>query len=779
MQKTIAMRDLTILFLSFLSTLTLVAQNSSLSGRIMDEKQHPIAFANIVLYANNKLIKGGISDSAGWYNLSDIPSRNDYQLKASCIGYEDYRKNIVIKKNQHLTDTLILQTSDILLDGVSIVARRPIYSLKKGILVTDVKNSLLNREHKMIDVLKKVPGLIYDGESFTFFGSGEPLIYINNRKIKDKEEINRLDVKNVKHIELITNPGPKYHAEGKTVLNIVTGKKASGLQIRVQTDFTQRRLFSHGEGIDVNYKKDKIDLFASYSYARDQKKSIQLFDEEVHADTLWNYHSGLYSKIRTDYHNYQAGLTYTPTDKHQVGGQFTGYATPDKITADNSTQIKVNNLEFTNLDAQNLYKTKNKYWNLSLFYNGEFTPHITFNLVADYVDKRNRQTQNVLESSEKLPEQELSLYSTSDYQVMAAKADFTYTLGRAHTLTAGADFSRVTGKDGIQTTENTIADNLYDTSEDKRAAFVEYGFSGKKISFTTGFRFENIVHKMDNLSMPEENIWKKYNHLFPFVKLDYQHTPFSTSLSYSMHTERPDFKLLNSKTYYQNRFLFQRGNPSLLPSISNIIQWRAAYKFVNFLADYTYTKDYIGMNMFSDSENTSRIIYSWKNYPTYQSLKFMLMGQYSVGCWTPSLAVGYTLPFFKFEYLGQNIKNNNPQLLIQSNHYFSLPKNFLLHVDYAYVNGGSIQIFQFRPFHILNIGIEKDFFHKQLAVSLDINDLLKTDISRYRTEINTIKFYQREDQDHRYVTLNITYRFNNYKKKRKAASAAKNEIRRL
>lgn len=773
------MHKVIFLFFSLIYTCFLVAQNNSLSGIVLDEKRERIAFANIVLYAEGILIKGSISDSSGHYVIPSVPARQNYQLKASCIGYDEYEVSIKIGANENRRDTLFLHTSSVMLEDVAVVARRPIYTLKNGIIVTDVKNSLLNREHSMIGVLKKVPGLMYDGEKFTFFGSGEPLLYINNRKIKDKEEINRLDVKNIKHIELITNPGPKYNAEGKAVLNIITGKRSEGLQLRVQTDLKQSRLFSHSEGIDINYKKDKLDLFASYSYSRDKKKSIQLFDQEVQTDTLWNYNSALYSHIQTDYHNYQAGFQYSFNDKHAIGSQVTGYATPDKITADSYTAIQIDHKAYTNLDAWNQYDTKNKYWNLNLFYNGELAKGLTLSWVADYVSKRNNQIQDVFESSPELNDQILRLYSTSDYKVTAAKADVSYTFNKTNSLSAGVEFSRVTGEDGIQTTENTIPENQYNTSEDKRAAFIEYNFLADKFSFTTGLRFENMIHKMQNTAAPSENIWKRYNHLFPFAKLNYRLGGFATSISYAMHTERPDFKLLNSKTYYQNRFIFQRGNPALLPSFSNVFQLRTSYKFINFLADYTYTKDYIGMNPFSDPEKPSRIIYSWKNYSKYQALKLMLMAQYSIGCWTPSLAIGCTTPFFTIEYKNQKINNNKTQILIQSNNYFSLPKGILLSIDYTYVNGGSIQIFRFRPFHILNIGVEKDFFHKQLEVGLEINDLLKTDISRYRTEINNIKFYQREDQDHRYITLNITYRFNNYKKKSKRGNAAKEEINRL
>ena len=61
--------------------------------------------------------------------------------------------------------------------------------------------------------------------SYSVIGRGAAVIYINNRKITDATEIERLNSSDIKDIEVITNPGARYDATVSAVIRIHTVRK--------------------------------------------------------------------------------------------------------------------------------------------------------------------------------------------------------------------------------------------------------------------------------------------------------------------------------------------------------------------------------------------------------------------------------------------------------------------------------------------------------------------------------------------------------------------------
>ena len=93
------------------------------------------------------------------------------------------------------------------MNEVTVVGHKPIISMKNGILTTGVANSLLSTLGTADDVLRHIPGLVANQDGYTVFGKGTPVIYIDNRKVRDNTELIGISSENILKIELITNPG--------------------------------------------------------------------------------------------------------------------------------------------------------------------------------------------------------------------------------------------------------------------------------------------------------------------------------------------------------------------------------------------------------------------------------------------------------------------------------------------------------------------------------------------------------------------------------------------
>ena len=100
------------------------------------------------------------------------------------------------------------------------------------------------------------------------FGKGEPLIYINNRLVRDNSELERLSSKDISKVELIQNPGAEYDATVKAVLKIRTVRHAGeGLGVNVRSNVSQSHKTSNTDQLNLNYRKNGLDLFGMVNYS--------------------------------------------------------------------------------------------------------------------------------------------------------------------------------------------------------------------------------------------------------------------------------------------------------------------------------------------------------------------------------------------------------------------------------------------------------------------------------------------------------------------------------
>jgi len=72
-----------------------------LTGKVVDEEQQPISFANITLFSSDSetFIKGTCTADNYLFGLPSI-SEGNYVLKVSFIGFKTVEKVIEIKKKQ-------------------------------------------------------------------------------------------------------------------------------------------------------------------------------------------------------------------------------------------------------------------------------------------------------------------------------------------------------------------------------------------------------------------------------------------------------------------------------------------------------------------------------------------------------------------------------------------------------------------------------------------------------------------------------------------------------
>ena len=89
--------------LLFLFTNSLIAQHT-IQGKLVTETNEPIAFANVILLNaedSTSVYKGTISEDNGEFLFEEIAS-NDYLLKVSFVGYEEYLQQISVNSDKKI-----------------------------------------------------------------------------------------------------------------------------------------------------------------------------------------------------------------------------------------------------------------------------------------------------------------------------------------------------------------------------------------------------------------------------------------------------------------------------------------------------------------------------------------------------------------------------------------------------------------------------------------------------------------------------------------------------
>ncbi len=135
------MKTTLLLLATLLTVTTITTQAQTITGKLTDETNVPLEYANIVLLTpgDSTFIQGTVTNTNGEFTLYKTNGKT-YLLKASSVGYETTYQNC----QSGNIGTLILKPDAVTLQETVITARRPTYKMKGNALVTHVSNSLLS-----------------------------------------------------------------------------------------------------------------------------------------------------------------------------------------------------------------------------------------------------------------------------------------------------------------------------------------------------------------------------------------------------------------------------------------------------------------------------------------------------------------------------------------------------------------------------------------------------------------------------------------------------------
>jgi outer membrane receptor protein involved in Fe transport len=233
------MRKLAAIVLGMLLPMIILAQqtgmekgNGKITGKVIESvKNTPLEYATIIVLdkVSGKTITGATTDNTGQFIVTAV-NAGSYKILVEFIGYKSYEiPSLDIKKNATVDlKTITLTRNQQSMAEVTVTGQAKLIENKIDKMVFNAEKDLTAQGGVATDLLKKVPQVSVDvdgnvqlagSSGIRFLINGKPSTAFGNNAA---EVLQSIPASQIKSIEVITNPGARYDAQGLGgIINII------------------------------------------------------------------------------------------------------------------------------------------------------------------------------------------------------------------------------------------------------------------------------------------------------------------------------------------------------------------------------------------------------------------------------------------------------------------------------------------------------------------------------------------------------------------------------
>lgn len=743
-------------------------------GRVVDEHGQPAEYANIALLspADSTVIAGGVSNADGYFVIPcDLPM---VIVRVTYVGYKP------LNRVCSSTDIGImhLQPEAMAVKGVVVKGNRPQYKMVPGGMEVTVENTLLARQADMFDLLAQLPRVAVSGQKIEVFGKGSPLVYINNKRVTAGEEIQRLRPDDIKSVSVLTSPGAEYNSEVESVIRIRTkSRSADGLSMRAVEMLRYNKWLTDLEQFTATYQTKKFEVtntVYTMSSRGDEDNHLQT-DLQTGSNKYRSTQHSIYNISNRSVNEYFA-TDYAINDSNSIGASYRYYGTLRYRCHNNDSYdvLKNDTMQGTINKAGNSNNATHLH-NAELYYAGKIGK-VNIDLNATYYTVSTDHRDTAHETSAELDDQDINSSSRQSSNMWATKLVATMPLWRG-TVSAGAELSRTHSHGTFDNREQLVKASNTDIREKNIAAFAQYELSRGAWSAGFGVRYENITRDYFSFGTRQDDASRKYSNLFPNLTLSWHRRDLYMQLNVSEKTHRPSYRQLRNFKQYDNRYLYEGGNPELQPEKVFNIEANISYKWLNAAIGYKYIDDVM---------EWTKYIYPNQNYAYSTSLNFnhkqLVYASLSLspqfGIYRPMLKLGYDQQFFDTRKYGARKALDHPRLSCFLNNRFVIG-TLGAALTFNGRTGVADGFLMYRAGCVVNLQLDKSFANRRWTIYLSANDIFKTSRERWTmygidTESSKDCYYYT-----RSISLQAVYTFNAKRSKYRGTGAGNEEKGRL
>lgn len=635
------MKGKLLLLMLLIASCASYAQNTTTSsyivkGILVDSltlEGEPYATIKIVeKKAPDKAVKMAVTDMQGNFKEKMNAQPGMYVITITSIGKSTVTKDFEVKSGEKEVDLGTLYTSEATneLGSVEIVAQKPLVKADIDKIEYNVQDDPDSKSNSVLEMLRKVPLVTVDGEdnikvngssSFKVYVNGKPNNMMSNNPT---EVLKSMPANSIKHIEVITNPGPKYDAEGVGgILNIVT--VGSGLEGYTATFSGNVSNMGAGGGLFGTVKSGKLTVSARYNYNyNDRPRSYSGGNRRTVGDVTEGSSDLDYDGSSKGHGNFQSGsmeASYEIDTLRLVSMSFGLWGGGNNSTSINNTLATAPGTSNElyryvsdgrsksswysidgGVDYQRMFHVKDRMFTLSYKINtspqtsDSYSTYNDMHAATDWEDFLKRLYDLNNDGSQ----------NTTEHTF---QADYTTPIGKIHTLEAGAKYilrDNSSEDDRYERQIGTTGDYVLDEEHsshykhqnDILAAYMGYGLRVKKISGRLGVRYEHTKQEVKYLLGRGDDFNKNFDDVVPSASIGYKLTDMSNlRFGYNMRIYRPGIWYLNPYLNDSNPTNISQGNSHLDSEKShsfNLSYSNFTQKFnINLSARYSFTNNSI------------------------------------------------------------------------------------------------------------------------------------------------------------------------------------------
>ena len=627
----------------FLATMMLMisavvmAQKTTVTGVLMDKNLNegePFATVRVFKVGkSDKPIAMFITDENGRFK-QEVKGKGKYDIVFSSVGKDELRQTIELgNENPIDLGTIYVKDSETMLKGVEVVAQKPLVKMDVDKMSYNVAEDEDSKSNTVLDMLRKVPMVTVDGQdNITVNGSSSFKVYVDglpNVMFSSNPSMvfKSMPASAVKSIEVITNPGAKYDAEGAAgVLNIVMNKQntqaaqsMNGFNGTVRASAGNKQL---GASVFLNGQQGKLsysaNVMTSYNKPGNTTTEMEQTQDNGVSQILTSDND-----LKTPFTMGSLSLGYQIDDMSALnltaqvnsmntkttGTTYTtmgGAAYGNGFSYGSTTDMKMSRTSFSgSIDYQRFFNKQHTH-SLGFTYQLNYSPATTettnnFLDTSSYIDLTNRYSENKDKTTNHI------------FQL-----DYSLPIGIGQTLNLG---SKLQLHDATSDSKYYLKD-VYDPSTSSEyeykntilAGYGEYVGNWEKFGLKAGLRYEytwqDVKYQLGN----GQDFSTGYGSLVPTASMQYNLGVGSNiGLTYNMRISRPGISYLNPYVDKSNPIALFYGNPDLdvekAHNISLVYNAFTQKLMVNLNLHHNFVDNAISQYSFYDDNNLLNTTY--------------------------------------------------------------------------------------------------------------------------------------------------------------------------
>lgn len=706
------------------------AQKFTVTGTVLDSLSRQSEPAAVVQFFKasdkSKPIAYSVTGEDGKFSR-DFSASGDYSLMFSNLGRKTKWLDFTIEKDtpvKDLGEILVSDDTQALADAV-VTAQRPLVKMEVDKMTYDVADDVDSKVSTVLDMLRKVPMVSVDAQdNITVNGSSSFLVTVDGKAnpmltSNASAVFKMMPAAAVKEIEVITNPGVKYDAEGVGgVLNLVTNKEltggagaADGYYATLRAQVGNR---NSGVGAFASVQKGKFAISLDADLGKNKQR--QYIDHIIDYEDGTSFSQSQNTLNKMKFGRASLNMSYeldslnlfTATagwmgfPSRQSGTEISSYL-DQGVPSDSYALGFIQKYKYHSLNASADFQHS---WagkpgkTLTLSYQYEGTPTSTYDSrpVADVLRRIDSKANSVNHT---------------------VQLDFTVPVKEGHKISTGVKFiSRHNFSDDDYSiySDGTYVpapsqSSEYDYYNRIGAIYGEYSGTVGKWGLKAGARYEHTWQKIDYAVENGQDFNTNYGDLVPSASLQYSFSPITNiGLSYNLRLSRPGITYLNPYVNKSNPMFWTKGNSDLDVAKSHninlvynfyspVLMFNVSANFShtgNGIEQYDYMQDGISIATYGNVvKSTTSGLSSFVNLNlggktriyanmrlNYIDMRSSKLGEANSG-WTGNIFAGAQETIFWDLRLSQNIMYSGRNIMLQgymdgfSGAALSITKTFL------------------------------------------------------------------------------------------------------